>query len=95
MDDVVRIREQQHTGNHPGTDAPAGATFIVTPDDAREHGWEPTAYVAAMTDKLRPYGVVVRFEPERAGYGGLIGVVDTKQDVEIRQAIAMVNTKAT
>ena len=95
MDDAARSRQQQHTGNHPGDDALAGATYIVTPDDAHEQGWDLAAYVAALAKKLRPYGVVVQFEPQRVGHGGLIGVSDPELAVDIRQAVAMVDTKAT
>ena len=105
MDDANRpdfvgvVREQQHTGNHDpvGTagndDAPPAPVLIVTADDAREMGREPDAYAAALTRKLKPYGVMVRLEAKRPGHGALIGVDDPKIEVDIRTAIASVNTE--
>jgi len=114
-DDIQRIRDQQHTGNHdtPGADRfggtragaenvepvvqrddrAAGPILIVTRDDAHTWPRDPESYVEALAVKLRPYGVTVRFEPNRAGHGALIGVGDAKLEVDIRQAVAMVNTQ--
>ncbi|MBV8166163.1 MAG: hypothetical protein JO021_05180 [Alphaproteobacteria bacterium] len=73
-------------------DRAAGPTLIVTRDDAATSSLEPEAYAEALAAKLRPYGVAVRFEPNRAGSGALIGVDDPKLEVDIRQAVAMVNS---
>lgn len=117
-DDVEKIRQQQHTGNHDpaggadrfgGTRAGAenveptaqrdarssGPTLIVTRDDANEWRREPEAYADALARKLHPYGVTVRLELARTGNGALVGVTDAKLEVDIRHAIAMVNTEGT
>jgi hypothetical protein len=94
---VETVRAQQHTGNHEtGVEHSAGEVpmaYVVTPDDAYEVGRDPESYAHALAEKLRPYGVTVRYAPDQSGRGGLIGVSDTKLEVDIRQAIAMVDTE--
>jgi len=104
MDDANRpdlvkvVRDQQHTGNHdpanPSNEGQTRPMLIVTADDAREMRREPDAYAAALRAKLQPYGVTVRLDPGRAGHGALVGVDDPKLEVDIRQAIAFVNTES-
>ena len=101
--DAVRAaRQQQHTGNHDPANRrgaaevsveSAGPTLVVTPDDAYEAGRNPEAYADALAAKLKPYGVHVRLEAGLAGHGALIGVADPKLEVDIRHAIAIVNSE--
>jgi len=68
-------------------------TYTVTRDDAAEVGREAAVYARQLGEALRPYGVTVRLAPGQRGRGYLAGCNDPKLEVDIRQAIAMVNTE--
>jgi hypothetical protein len=101
------VRQQQHTGTHePGPDrfggTRAGAenvehaevmTLTVTKADAADVGRDPLLYVQQLGAALKGYGVAVRYAPKQRGHGSLAGCDDPKLEVDIRQAVAMVNTE--